>query len=94
MLAFSRREPTNVDVYRASDLKKIPAHARGVLIPSGDLALGGASFFGSFSGGREFQGRFFNLIDCHSMNGGPAPVSVRAVCLLRIVLLPFPWRAL
>ena len=34
----------------------------GVLIPSGDLALGGASFFGSFSGGREFQGRFFNLI--------------------------------
>jgi hypothetical protein len=43
-------------------LKKIPAHARGVLIPSGDLALGGASFFGSFSGGREFQGRFFNLI--------------------------------
>ena len=33
-----------------------------MLIPSGDLALGGASFFGSFSGGREFQGRFFNLI--------------------------------
>ena len=34
----------------------------GVLIPSGALALGGASFFGSFQGGVPFQGRFFNLI--------------------------------
>jgi subtilase family protein/pre-peptidase len=34
----------------------------GVLIPSGDFAFGGASFFGSFSGGAQFNGRFFNLI--------------------------------
>jgi hypothetical protein len=34
----------------------------GVLIPSGDLARGGASFFGTFQGGAPFRGRFFNLI--------------------------------
>lgn len=34
----------------------------GVLIPSGAIASGGASFFGTFQGGRSFQGRFFNLI--------------------------------
>ncbi len=34
----------------------------GVLIPSGQLAPGGASFFGNYEGGATFQGRFFNLI--------------------------------
>jgi hypothetical protein len=34
----------------------------GVLIPSGDLVRGGASFFGTFQGGTAFRGRFFNLI--------------------------------
>ncbi len=34
----------------------------GVLIPSGVIAPGGASFFGTFQGGIPFQGRFFNLI--------------------------------
>jgi hypothetical protein len=33
-----------------------------VLIPSGNIAFGGARFFGTFSGGAQFQGRFFNLI--------------------------------
>jgi len=34
----------------------------GVRIPEGTIASGGASFFGNFSGGAPFQGRFFNLI--------------------------------
>jgi hypothetical protein len=34
----------------------------GVRIPEGTIASGGASFFGNFSGGVPFQGRFFNLI--------------------------------
>jgi hypothetical protein len=34
----------------------------GVLIPSGAIASGGAQFFGTFQGGRQFRGRFFNLI--------------------------------
>ena len=34
----------------------------GVLIPSGQLVPGGASFFGTFDGGRTFRGEFFNLI--------------------------------
>jgi hypothetical protein len=33
-----------------------------VQIPSGNIAFGGASFFGSFSNGGQFHGRFFNLI--------------------------------
>jgi hypothetical protein len=33
-----------------------------VQIPSGNIAFGGATFFGNFSGGGQFQGRFFNLI--------------------------------
>lgn len=33
-----------------------------VQIPSGNIAFGGARFFGSFSGGGQFDGRFFNLI--------------------------------
>ena len=34
----------------------------GVLIPSGRLVPGGASFFGKFEGGFPFRGEFFNLI--------------------------------
>lgn len=34
----------------------------GVLIPSGELLPGGASFFGSFEGGARFKGEFFNLL--------------------------------
>lgn len=34
----------------------------GVLIPSGQLVPGGASFFGTFDGGMPFRGEFFNLI--------------------------------
>lgn len=34
----------------------------GVLIPSGQLAPGGAKFFGNFEGGGTFRGEFFNLI--------------------------------
>jgi Subtilase family len=34
----------------------------GVLIPSGQLVPGGASFFGMFQGGAAFDGEFFNLI--------------------------------
>jgi hypothetical protein len=34
----------------------------GVLIPSGTLVPGGASFFGSFEGGFPFRGEFHNLI--------------------------------
>ncbi len=33
-----------------------------VQIPSGNIAFGGATFFGNFSSGGQFQGRFFNLI--------------------------------
>ena len=33
-----------------------------VRIPEGTVASGGAEFFGNFSGGVPFQGRFFNLI--------------------------------
>jgi subtilase family protein len=33
-----------------------------VRIPEGTIATGGATFFGNFSGGMPFQGRFFNLI--------------------------------
>ena len=34
----------------------------GVLIPSGKLVPGGASFFGKFDGNRAFKGEFFNLV--------------------------------
>jgi hypothetical protein len=34
----------------------------GVLIPSGRLVPGGASFFGTYEGGAAFRGEFFNLI--------------------------------
>lgn len=34
----------------------------GVLIPSGQVVPGGASFFGTFDGGAPFRGEFFNLI--------------------------------
>ncbi|MBB6093340.1 hypothetical protein HNQ60_002218 [Povalibacter uvarum] len=34
----------------------------GVLIPSGQLVPGGASFFGTYENGRAFRGEFFNLI--------------------------------
>jgi hypothetical protein len=34
----------------------------GVLIPSGQLVPGGASFFGRYEGGHTFRGEFFNLI--------------------------------
>jgi hypothetical protein len=34
----------------------------GVLIPQGTIVSSGATFFGNFSGGMPFQGRFFNLI--------------------------------
>ena len=34
----------------------------GVLIPSGKLAPGGASFLGKYEGGNPFKGEFFNLI--------------------------------
>ena len=34
----------------------------GVLIPSGQFAPGGASFFGTYEGGATFSGEFFNLI--------------------------------
>jgi len=34
----------------------------GVLIPSGKLVQGGASFFGKFDGNRPFRGEFFNLV--------------------------------
>lgn len=34
----------------------------GVLIPSGRIVPGGASFFGTFEGGAGFRGEFFNLI--------------------------------
>jgi hypothetical protein len=33
-----------------------------VQIPSGNIAFGGARFFGNFSNGGDFDGRFFNLI--------------------------------
>lgn len=34
----------------------------GVLLPSGDVIPGGASFFGTYEGGGGFRGEFFNLI--------------------------------
>lgn len=34
----------------------------GVLIPSGQIAPGGASFFGTYEGGGTFRGEFFNLL--------------------------------
>ena len=34
----------------------------GVLIPSGQVVSGGASFFGKYEGGGAFRGEFFNLI--------------------------------
>jgi hypothetical protein len=34
----------------------------GVLIPSGQIVSGGASFFGRYEGGAPFRGEFFNLI--------------------------------
>ncbi|MFC4308844.1 S8 family serine peptidase [Steroidobacter flavus] len=34
----------------------------GVLLPSGDVVPGGASFFGTYEGGGGFRGEFFNLI--------------------------------
>lgn len=34
----------------------------GVLLPQGTVVSSGATFFGNFSGGMPFQGRFFNLI--------------------------------
>jgi hypothetical protein len=34
----------------------------GVMIPSGQLVPGGASFFGTYEGGATFRGEFFNLI--------------------------------
>ena len=34
----------------------------GILIPSGQFAPGGASFFGTYEGGRTFSGEFHNLI--------------------------------
>ncbi|HEY0681333.1 MAG TPA: S8 family serine peptidase [Steroidobacter sp.] len=34
----------------------------GVLIPSGEIARGGADFFGTYEGGGGFRGEFFNLI--------------------------------
>lgn len=34
----------------------------GVLIPSGQIVPGGASFFGRYEGGAAFRGEFFNLI--------------------------------
>jgi len=34
----------------------------GVLIPSGRIVPGGASFFGKFEGGYPFRGEFFNLL--------------------------------
>ena len=34
----------------------------GVLIPSGQLLPGGASFFGTYEGGTTFKGEFFNLL--------------------------------
>jgi hypothetical protein len=34
----------------------------GVLIPSGQVVPGGASFFGTFDHGASFRGEFFNLI--------------------------------
>ncbi|MGH8250152.1 MAG: S8 family serine peptidase [Steroidobacteraceae bacterium] len=34
----------------------------GVLIPSGQVVPGGARFFGSFEGGTEYEGEFFNII--------------------------------
>jgi hypothetical protein len=34
----------------------------GVLLPSGEIAPGGASFFGTYEGGGGFKGEFFNLI--------------------------------
>jgi hypothetical protein len=34
----------------------------GVLIPSGELVRGGASFSGTYDGGKTFKGEFFNLI--------------------------------
>ena len=33
-----------------------------MLIPSGTVRPGGASFFGNFEGGGTFRGEFFNLI--------------------------------
>ena len=33
-----------------------------MLIPSGHVVPGGASFFGTYEGGVPFQGEFFNLI--------------------------------
>jgi hypothetical protein len=33
-----------------------------VLLPSGQLVPGGASFFGAYEGGGSFKGEFFNLI--------------------------------
>jgi hypothetical protein len=34
----------------------------GVLLPSGQIAPGGVSFFGRYEGGNTFRGEFFNLI--------------------------------
>ena len=34
----------------------------GVLIPQGTIVPGGATFFGTYEGGKTFQGRFYNLI--------------------------------
>lgn len=34
----------------------------GVLLPSGQVVPGGASFFGAYEGGGSFKGEFFNLI--------------------------------
>ena len=33
-----------------------------MLIPSGNVVPGGASFFGTYEGGGSFRGEFFNLI--------------------------------
>ncbi|MES1263606.1 MAG: S8 family serine peptidase, partial [Peristeroidobacter soli] len=36
----------------------------GVLIPSGRIVPGGASFFGNFQGGNSFRGEFYNILGC------------------------------
>ena len=46
----------------ASDGNSADLLGGGVLIPSGRVVPGGASFFGTFENGAPFRGEFFNLI--------------------------------
>ena len=53
--------PTRIEVRAPTSSCETISRPR-LSVPSQCAALGGASFFGSFSGGAQFEGRFFNLI--------------------------------